>query len=395
MARYSCGMLTLLAAMSMTLAAAGQTPTIRVGVWNIEALSATAKRGFPEKQGSAAIPPRSSEDLKAIAEYIKDEVKADALMVTEIEADGEGSTDSRPQSAQLDEICEHLGANWRYFLGRTGGKMRLGFLFNEDRVRLKKLVNLEADEFRVSGKDVFDRDPFIVWFDVLEEGETRNDVMLICLHLKSQQKPFRHNRMAAIAKLLGDITDKNVRQELTLPSLTEEKEVFILGDCNDASHQESGFKFMFDYLDGVGFRHQTPGSGAYPRTRFNGSQIDHLFAWKDAIPAIVPNSFQVHVVPDTDEENDAYRATYSDHFPVTIDVHVTSDADATLNEALAIDNGDERAAVLGQLAEEIRERIEPGDQSEDVDDEPIVVKAEVIDGDFEKILAPRVEGDPQ
>lgn len=392
MVHNACGLVTLLGSLAIVPVAAGQSPAVRVGVWNIEALSATAKRGFPELQGSAVLPPRSSEDLEAIAEYLKEDVKPDALMVTEIEADGENSTDSRPQSAQLDEICEHLGSNWRYFLGRTGGKMRLGFLFNEDRIRLKKLVNLKADAFHVSGKDVFDRDPFIVWFDILDGGQARNDVLLICLHLKSQQKPFRHNRMAAIAKLLGDITDKNVRQALSLPSLSEEKDVFILGDCNDASHREPGFKYMFDYLAGVGFVHLKPANGTYPRTRFNGSQIDHIFAWKGAAPAMAPGSFRVHTVPDSDEENDAYRETFSDHFPVTVDVLVASDNDATLNEALAIDDGDERAMVLGQLADEIRDRIEPDDQPEDIDEEPIVVSAEVYDSDFERVLAPRISG---
>jgi hypothetical protein len=389
--RIACFLAMLLGALSTLPAGLAQSPKARVGVWNIEALSTSAKRGFPELQDGNALPPRGPEELEAIAEYLKSEIKPDALMVTEIEADGDGSSESQPQSAQLDEICSHLGNNWRYFLGRTGGKMRLGLLFNADRIRLKKLVNLKADAFHVSGKDVFDRDPFIVWLDVLDGDETRNDVLLICLHLKSQQKPFRHNRMAAIAKLLGDITDKDVRQALGLPSLSEEKEVFILGDCNDASHQDSGFKYMFDYLNGVGFLHQKPASGPYPRTRFNGSQIDHIFAWKDATPSIASGSFTVHTVPNTDEENVAYRETFSDHFPVTVDVLIGPDQDMTLNAALAVGDSNERAMLLGQLADEIRERIEPKDDVEDIDEEPIVVTAEVYDDDFERILAPRVD----
>lgn len=389
MARGICGLLTAFMTAIGVSTAVGQSPNIRVGVWNIEALSATAKRGFPELQGGSALPPRNAEDLEAIAGYLKDEVKADALMVTEIEADGDESTDSRPQSAQLNEICEHLGSNWRYFLGHTGGKMRLGLLFNQDRVKLKKLVNLEADPFHVSGKDVFDRDPFIVWFDVIEDGEPQSDVLLICLHLKSQQKPFRHNRMAAIAKLMGDLSDKGVRQALGLPSLAEEKEVLILGDCNDASHQEAGFKYMFDYLNGAGFAHLKPSSGPYPRTRFNGSQIDHIFASSQATSSIAPDSFKVHTVPDTDDDNDAYRKTFSDHFPVTVDLIVASDEDVTLDEALAIHDDSERAARLGGLADEIRERIEFGELSEDEDNEPIVVKADVYDDNFDRILAPR------
>jgi len=370
--------------------ALAQPPGIRVGVWNIEALSASAKRGFPEQQGAAALPPRSDEDLEAIAEYLKDEIKVDALMITEIAADAESSTEARPQSEQLNTICGHLGSNWRYFLGRTGGKMRLGLLFNENRIQLKKLVNLDAEPFFVSGKDVFDRDPFIVWINAIQGGQPKNDLLLICLHLKSQQKPFRHNRMSAIAKLLGDISDKKSREELTLPSNTEEPEVFILGDCNDASHSEPGFKFMFDYLGGVGFTHLKPSSGPYPRTRFNGSQIDHIFASSKGLSGMVANSFRVHTVPDTQEDNDAYRARFSDHFPLTIDVAVQPDGDATLSEVLAISDDEERATRLAELTDEIRSRIEPDEDTEDEDTEPIVIKNQVIEGDFERILAPRV-----
>ena len=176
----------------------------RIGVWNIEKLSATAKRGFPELQGRSSLGPRTNNDLKAMAKYIKDELKVHALMVTEIDADSPFSTDSVPQSAQLNKVADELGANWKYFLGRTGGDLRLGLLFDTNRVRLKKLVNLHASDFNVTGRDVLDRDPFIAWISLLDDnGDPKNDLMLICVHLKSIQTRFRNNRMAAIAKLLS------------------------------------------------------------------------------------------------------------------------------------------------------------------------------------------------
>src|SRR5690606_5619408 len=115
----------------------------------------------------------------------------------------------------------------------------------------------------------------------------------------------------------------------------------------------------------------------------------HIFVWKDAIPALAPNSLRVH----TGDENEAYRETFSDHFAVTVDVLIAPDNGATLNDALAITDSEERAMVLGGLADEVRDRTEAGEQPEDIDQEPIVVNAEVFNDDFERILAPRVSGD--
>ena len=95
--------------------------------------------------------------------YIRDELRVDALMISEIEADSPLSTSQRPQSEQLNQVAREMGSNWKYFLDRAGGDLRLGLLFNTDRVQLKKLVNLDAPVFPVSGKDVLDRDPFVVW----------------------------------------------------------------------------------------------------------------------------------------------------------------------------------------------------------------------------------------
>jgi hypothetical protein len=366
--------------------------SIAVGVWNMEALSTTATRGFPEQSG---IPPRTADDLEKIAEYIEDELGVDALMVSEIEADAPESTASRPQSDQLNEICDHLGPNWKYFLGRTGDKMRLGFLFNTEKIRLKKLVNLTAGRFLVSGKDVLDRDPFIAWISVLDNGQPKNDLLLVGVHLKSQQRPFRNNRMAAVAKLIGDITDKRVREALTLPSASEEPEILILGDCNDSSFKSTGFKYMFDYLDGVGFAHITPDSGDYPHTRINGSRIDHAFGSQRFIQdSMVHGSFEVHTVPQP--ERFAYRRTFSDHFPVTLKVRIESDTDMSLEETLAIEDDVERANRLATLTEEIRTRISSAAESvpeDDEDNEPIVVEAEIIDDGFERILAPHRAAD--
>ena len=363
--------------------------SLRVGVWNIEKLSTSATRGFPELRGSDSLPPRTDSALEQIATYIRDELNVDALMVTEIDADSPLSTAIRPQSEQLNRIALQMGENWKYFLGRTGDDMRLGLLFNTDRVRLKKLVNLQAPEFPVSGKDILDRDPFIVWISAIDQGELKNDLILICVHLKSQQKPYKDNRMAAVAKLIGDITDPEVRDELTLPSKREEPEVIILGDCNDSSFKDSGFKYMFDYLEGVGFRHVRNGSSEYPHTRVNGSQIDHLFASKKIFDeTMISGSFKVHSVEDA--ERNRYRRIFSDHFPLTLDLRVSSDNDFTLQEAFATIDPEVRRQRMDILQDEAFARAvrQTTGRVEEESDTPLLIQAEIRDDHFEEILAP-------
>lgn len=357
---------------------------VRIGVWNIEKLSATASRGFPETSG---LGPRTETQLDEIASYILNELKVDALMVSEIEADSPASTESVPQSKQLNHIATQLGSNWKYFLGRTGGKLRLGFLFNTERVRLKKLVNLHASEFDVTGRDVFDRDPFIAWIEFVDDaGVTKNDVMLIGIHLKSIQDRFRNNRMAAVAKIVGDITDKEIRNHFSLPSKNEEKETIILGDCNDSSFSSTGFRYMFDYLEGTGFKHVKPDSGVYPDTRINGSKIDHVFGTSKLLSdSLVTNSFQVHTVPAA--QRDQYRANFSDHFPVTIDLKLIDDADLTMDEVLLVADAAERGRLLAEMTDDIGELVEGVTEPED--DEPPRTSFDIIEKDFEKILAPQ------
>ena len=298
----------------------------RLGGWNIEKLSTRAKRGFPELKGNNQLDSRTDEDLEEIANYIKDDLQVDGLMVTEIDADDvDNSTELRPLSVQLTKVVENLGPKWQYFLGRTGNELRIGFVFNTDRIKIKKMVNLDAPGFKVEDEDVYDRDPFIVWISLLEDGEEKNDLFLVGLHLKSQQK-FVHNHMAAVAKLLGDMRSAAVRQDLGLPAPSQEDDMIVVGDCNDAAHQRAGFKFMFDYFEGAGLPHLGPDDETYPDTRVNGSQIDHVFVTKKLLSNGVDESkFKVHLVPDG--ERAAYRKTFSDHFPVTVDVTAHDDDD--------------------------------------------------------------------
>ncbi|MCH7548655.1 MAG: hypothetical protein IH969_03800, partial [Candidatus Krumholzibacteriota bacterium] len=283
--------------------------TWTLGVWNVENLSPDVKRGFPELMGSSQLNPRTSSQLRKIGDYIKNNLDADALMLSEIYVTHEDGGVAR--NSQLDKITDRLGDEWEYSMGTTGGKS-LALLYNTERVRVKKIGEFNVDFFTVQNKDIFDRDPLVAWIAVLDDdGEDVDDLLLIALHLKSQQK-FVDNHLVATAKLLSEL--KVFKAGLGIDA--HEKDVIILGDLNDSAHRRTGFRYMFDYLEAKRFDHLGPDDNSYPGTRINGSQIDHVFIAKHLLfDWIDPSSFKVH----GDDNPTSYRKTFSDHYPVTFE----------------------------------------------------------------------------
>ncbi len=130
--------------------------------------------------------------------------------------------------------------------------------------------------------------------------------------------------MAATATLLGFLKDSKSRNNFGLPSIRDEEEIIILGDLNDSAFRKKNFNYMFDYMEGSGYVHAKPEIGNYPRTRTNGSQIDHIFV-SDNIQDnnYIEGSFKIHHIEGTSHKQ--FRKNYSDHYPVTIDVLITTE----------------------------------------------------------------------
>ncbi|WP_444994755.1 endonuclease/exonuclease/phosphatase family protein [Aliikangiella sp. IMCC44359] len=291
---------------------------VTVGVWNIENLSPTVKRGFPELRGSKQHKPRSEEQLDKIANYIKNDLKASALMLTEIHGDQDQVSYNR--SSQLDHIEENLGSNWKYWLGKSGGKQRIAFLYDTSIIEVIDIQELEVPPLKVQGTDIYHRDPLLAHIRFKDGG---NDLFMVGLHLKSVQTNV-HNHMAAVSKLLGILSDTKGRKSYGLPTLSEENEVIVMGDLNDSSHDDPNFKFIFDYFKGAGYKHLGDADN-YPDTRVNGSEIDHILVSKKLKAEVVSGSFKVHTVPDSQRKS--YRKIYSDHFPITVALKTHEDTD--------------------------------------------------------------------
>lgn len=160
----------------------------------------------------------------------------------------------------------------------------------------------------------------MVWETLLDNGEEMNDLVLLGVHLKSGQD-YIHNHMAAMAKVVGALRHRD--QILGIPK--SEDDIVIMGDLNDSAHTRSGFRYIFDYVGSAGYVHLGSDLDDYSETRVNGSEIDHIFVSDDLMDHMEIITFQVHGVPEA--ERAAYRSTFSDHFPLTIDVSAVEDDD--------------------------------------------------------------------
>lgn len=292
-----------------------------LGVWNIENLGPTSSRGFPELRGNKQLPARTNAQLRQIADYIQDDLGVDAIMLSEIVRTHESGGEQR--SSQLDTIVTNLDGEWEYRMGSTGRKS-LAFLFNTARIRVEVAEEFSVGEFTIQEKDIFLRDPLVVWIDVLDEnGERVDDLLLIGLHLKSVQT-YRDNHLVAVVKLITELKAFKKANRID----ENERDVIILGDMNDSAHRRARFNYMFNYLDDKGFTHLRNDNGDYPDTRINGSEIDHIFiADHLEFDWIDPGSFTVHVVGQhkNDDERTAFRRDFSDHFPLTFEFEFAED----------------------------------------------------------------------
>lgn len=312
----------ILAVLAISLSATtGLADTWTLGVWNVENLGPNSKRGFPELKGGQQLPPRTNAQLEDIADYIQDDLGVDAIMLSEIVSTHE--VDGEDRSSQLDTIVTKLDGVWEYHMGSTGRKS-LAFLFNTARIRVEVVAEFSVDEFTIQGKDIFDRDPLVVWIDVLDDGgEPVDDLLLIGLHLKSVQT-FRDNHLVAVVKLITELKSFKEANGIDV----NERDVIILGDMNDSAHRRVRFNYMFNYLEDKRFAHLRNDNGDYPDTRINGSEIDHIFIANHLeFEWIDPGSFTVHVegLNKNDAQRTAYRRTFSDHFPLTFEFEFAED----------------------------------------------------------------------
>jgi endonuclease/exonuclease/phosphatase family metal-dependent hydrolase len=263
---------------------------LRLGAWNLEHF------------GSRNDPPRTAADVQAIADYIRD---LDVQVLAVCEINGE---------QPLKELVKRMGPEWKFILGTSGnvgqeGRVAPGVLWDDSRVEMLGAGELSELSERSSAGLVFHRAPVVAAFRDRAGGP---DFRVVSVHLKAGRTPEDFDRRTAEGKSLRAYLENLVSDS------NEDNDIVVLGDFNhDPSAGEADA-----WTDG-GFAKFLNGRGR-SIIHFD-RQIDHAVPL-GTFEEIREGSFTVH---NRDGLADAkkWRSTYSDHFPVTVELEAVPDDD--------------------------------------------------------------------
>lgn len=263
---------------------------LRIGAWNLEHF------------GSRNDPPRTENDVQAIADYIR-ELDVQVLAVSEING-------QKP----LKDLVKRIGPDWEFILGTTGkvgqeGQVSVGVLWDNSRVDMLGAGELSELSGQSSSGLIFHRQPVVAAFRDRAGGP---DLRVVSVHLKAGRTPEDFDRRGAEAKRLRDYLEKLVSDD------SQDDDIVVLGDFNhDPSAGEAEI-----WKEG-GFAHFLTGSGR-SIIHFD-RQIDQVVPF-GSFEEIKESSFEIHN-RDGLRDPKNWRNTYSDHFAITVDLEALPDDD--------------------------------------------------------------------
>jgi endonuclease/exonuclease/phosphatase family metal-dependent hydrolase len=265
--------------------------SLRLGAWNLEHF------------GSRNDPPRRDEDVQAIADYIRG-LGVQVLAVSEING-------AKP----LKDLVKRIGPDWKFVLGTSGhvgqeGQVAPGVLWDDSRVEMLGAGELAELSGRSASGLIFHRQPVVAAFRDRAGGP---DFRVVSVHFKAGRTPEDFDRRIAEAKGLRGYLEKLVSDA------GQDDDIIVLGDFNhDPSAGEA------DAWTGGGFAEFLTGRGR-SIIHFD-RQIDHAVPL-GSFEEIRPRSFTIH---NKDGLRDAkkWRNSYSDHFPVTLELEAVPDDDS-------------------------------------------------------------------
>ncbi|MBN1646554.1 MAG: hypothetical protein JW874_00855 [Spirochaetales bacterium] len=323
--------LSVAAMLLLIVAVTEAQDTVRVATWNIEHLG-TDGRGFGGGYGAGSLPRRTDAQLAAIGIFIRDSLQADVLALQEIAISH--IENGLPRSAELDKICLTMGPGWQYALpplksDHSEKSLYVAFLWNGEHIRPRRISPLDLENPELAGNDLFDRIPLAGCFEAVAAGETKNDFLLVNVHLSSG-KHNEENHLIAMT-----LIEYSLNRQLREMGISESDRI-ILGDFNDNPYQkkENGdpayspalythmrFKGYSDYV-----------CEDFHSTRMDNrlqSIIDHILINNSAARHVVQNGrAEIWIPPDAPSSFADWRVTYSDHFPLFFDITVRSDDDS-------------------------------------------------------------------
>lgn len=287
-----------------------------VGTWNLEHFRDGASRGFPETPGG--FDDRGDEEFQFIANTIR-ALDTKILILQEINADTEDLVDEDgipfqdERSPELARLIGLLGTNYDYVIGSSGRRQRIAILYDLDAVQLNEVCEANFRRMQVNGKNVFDRQPLYAHFTFLEDGNERNDLVVVGVHLASGQRLTRNHDRAM----------RDIQREIE----GARDEVFWDEMENDG----------WDVL---------ANDNSYPASRLSGdplqqrnSKIDYIIVSTNSLAlfgligesGLAGEEIQADVATVHDDlltvGATEFRRLASDHMPVTVAVAVTDDTD--------------------------------------------------------------------
>jgi endonuclease/exonuclease/phosphatase family metal-dependent hydrolase len=277
--------------------------SLRLGAWNLEHF------------GSRNDPPRTDQDMQAIADFIRG-LDVQVLAVSEIDG-------ARP----LKDLVKRIGPEWKFVLGTSGhvgqeGQVAPGVLWDDSRVEMLGAGELSELAGQSASGLIFHRQPVVAAFRDRAGGP---DFRVVSVHLKAGRTPEDFDRRGAEGKSLRAYLEKLVSEE------NEDDDIVVLGDFNhDPSSGEADA-----WTDG-GFAKFLSGRGR-SIIHFD-RQIDHTVPL-GSFEEVKESSFQIHNRDGLRDPN-KWRNTFSDHFPVTVDLEAVPD--------------DDPAAKIGALGRRLR-----------------------------------------
>ncbi len=291
-----CGaLLTLLGAAAP---AQGKTESLRLGTWNLEFLGADGN--FRNN-----LPPRDDSDYAAIGRKIT-ELGVAVLAVQEICGD-----------APLVKITAAAGPTWQFVLGTSGswddGKtsQQIGFLYDTAKVELlfvDELLQLPRD---IDGVPIFHRVPLTAAF---KSKATGFDFRATTVHLKAGRKAQdltkRRYEASHLHTWLSSLRERR----------DEDRDIVLLGDFNSTYGDEPE-----KLLEAGGGLQYLELSTRQPTILHFDDPIDQIVVGKD-FAEVQRATFAVRA-DFGGLSRDAWRKTYSDHLPVTVDLMATGDDD--------------------------------------------------------------------
>ena len=291
-------LLRLFTHLALLLAALPAQHEILLGTWNIEFLGADPKFRRDTK-------PRDAQDLRAIGRRIR-ELGVAVLGVQEI-------CGERP----LREVAQGAGPTWRYVLGTTGrwsdGKTQqaVGLLYDTAAIDLLYAEELLDFPSELEGVSVFHRKPVTA---CLRHRASGCDFRIVVVHLKAGRKDRDRKKRRAEATALRDYFDSLQRDR------GEDQDIVILGDFN-STYGDPPERIL---TAGDAMQFVAPRKPQATIVHFD-SAIDHFCVGRD-FAELRRDSLRVHGA-DGERERARFRATYSDHFPVTVALRASGDDD--------------------------------------------------------------------